>query len=92
MSSRAYDSFALRLHRDPERGLILGVCAGVAECFGWRPANVRLVALLALLFFTVPTGLVYLVAGLLLPRKRLTYCGPGERRLWTTRAGMRGRP
>lgn len=85
MTARSYDPFALSVHRDPEHGLLLGVCAGLAETFGWRAASVRVVALLALIFFTVPTALVYVIAGVLLPRKRLTYYGAAERELWRRR-------
>lgn len=89
MTARRYDPFALGLHRDPEHGLLMGVCAGIAETFGWRASTVRVVALLALVFFTVPTALVYGVAGVLLPRKRLTYYGRQERDLWKTRRNRR---
>jgi len=90
VTTRSYDPFSMRLHRDPEHGLIMGVCAGLAETFGWRVAAVRLAALLALVFFTMETLLLYVVAGLIMPRKRLTYHGAAESRLWRTRS--RGRP
>ncbi len=89
MTDRRYDPFALSLHRDPDNGLLLGVCAGLAETFGWRAVSVRVVALIALVFFTIPAVLVYLVAGVLLPRKRLTYYGRAERELWRRRGGRR---
>lgn len=89
MTARRYDPFAMSLHRDPENGLLLGVCAGLAETFGWRAVSVRVVALIALIFFTMPAVLVYLVAGVLLPRKRLTYYGRAERDLWSRRRGRR---
>ena len=31
-----------KLYRDPQNGMIAGVCAGVAEYFGWDPTWVRL--------------------------------------------------
>ena len=31
-----------KLYRDPRNGMIAGVCAGVAEYFGWDPTWVRL--------------------------------------------------
>ncbi len=55
-----------RLYRDPENGLILGVCAGLADYFELNLLLVRGVALAGLLVFTIPTGLVYLVAAILL--------------------------
>ena len=85
MTARRYDPFAMGLHRDPEHGLLMGVCAGIAETFGWPVSSVRVVALLALIFFTIPVALVYVVAGVLLPRKRLTYYGEAERNLWSRR-------
>lgn len=83
--TRRYDPYSLGLHRDPEHGLLMGVCAGLAETFGWRASSVRIVALLALVFFTIPTALVYVVAGVLLPARRLTYYGRAERELWRGR-------
>ncbi len=89
MTTRTYDPFSRRLHRDPEHGLIMGVCAGLAETFGWRVAAVRLVALLAGVFFTLETVLIYVIAGVLLPRRRLTYYGAAEHRLWRPRSARR---
>ena len=45
-------------HRD---GIVMGVCAGVADFFSLDRTVVRLVALLLLWFFTVPTLLLYLL-------------------------------
>jgi phage shock protein C len=70
-------------YRDPANGMILGVCAGLADQFGFRLGPLRVITVLALLLFTVPTALIYLVAGLLLPGKPLTYYGSrDERELW----------
>ena len=30
-----------KLYRDPQNGMIAGVCAGVTEYFGWDPTWVR---------------------------------------------------
>jgi phage shock protein PspC (stress-responsive transcriptional regulator) len=49
-----------RGHRD---GIIMGVCAGVADFFSLDRSIVRLVALLLLWFFTVPTLLLYVLLG-----------------------------
>lgn len=70
-------------YRDPANGMILGVCAGLSDKFGFRLGPLRVIAVLALLLFTVPTAVLYLVAGLLLPGKPLTYYGSrDERELW----------
>lgn len=57
--SDAHRSFR-RGRRD---GIIMGVCAGVADFFSLDRSIVRLVALLLLWFFTVPTLLLYLLLG-----------------------------
>jgi phage shock protein C len=70
-------------YRDPARGMILGVCSGLSDQFGFRLGPLRIVAVLALLLFTVPTVVIYLAAGLLLPTRPLTYYGSrDERELW----------
>lgn len=77
-------------YRDPANGMIMGVCAGLADQFGFRLAALRLVMALSLLLFTMPTLLVYVVAGLLLPGKPLRYYGGrDERELWRSRRGAR---
>ena len=47
-----------RRHGD---AVVMGVCAGVADYFSLDRTVVRLVALLLLWFFTVPTLLLYLL-------------------------------
>jgi len=70
-------------YRDPSQGMILGVCAGLSDRFGFRLGPLRVVTVLALLLFTVPTLLIYVAAGLLLPPRPLTYYGDrDERELW----------
>lgn len=54
------------LFRDSENGLIFGVCAGIADYFDCSLLLVRAIAVGALMIFTIPTGLIYLVAALLL--------------------------
>lgn len=58
-----------RLYRDRRRGMILGVCAGIADYFGISPLIVRIAAVIGLFAFTVPTFLAYLLAAALIPRK-----------------------
>lgn len=73
------------IYRDRENGWIMGVCAGLSDAFGWPLITVRTIAVLCLLLFTTLTVLVYLVAGLVLPDKPLTYYGDREERFWRTR-------
>jgi phage shock protein C len=66
---KAFQSGFFRLYRDPAHGRILGVCAGIADYFGVNRTAVRVLAVLGLIFFTMPTLLVYLAAGFLLQRR-----------------------
>lgn len=77
---------AHRFYRDTERGVILGVCAGIADFFDW-PVWLTRVATLALgWIFTVPVVVAYLVAAALLPERPLRYYGDGdERTVWQSR-------
>lgn len=63
------DLKANRLYRNPERGVLFGVCAGVADYFGFDVTIIRVLVVLGTLFFPgplVPVG--YLILALLLPR------------------------
>ncbi len=66
------------LYRDRENGIIMGVCAGVANYFGINVLGIRILAVIALLLFFVPTLLVYVTAGLLLRDRPLSWSGPDE--------------
>ena len=50
-----------RFRRRPDDSFILGVCAGIADYFSLDRTMVRLVALLLLWVFTVPSMLIYLL-------------------------------
>jgi phage shock protein C len=58
-----------RLYRDPKRGWIAGVCAGLADYFGLSPGVVRLATLVLLIAFTLPTFIAYLIAAMVLERR-----------------------
>ncbi len=60
---------ATRLYRDPRAGKLLGVCAGVADYFGFDVTGTRIVTLISLVFFMPATLLVYFGLGILLPRR-----------------------
>jgi phage shock protein C len=63
-----------KLYRNPRRGVIFGVCAGIAEYFGFDLTITRVVVAFAALFaFPMICG-AYLVLGFLLPAKQ--YAGP----------------
>ncbi len=60
---------AQRFYRDRKNGKLMGVCAGIADYFGWNVTFIRLLAIVALLWFSALTLGVYLVLGFLLPVK-----------------------
>lgn len=70
-------------YRDTNNGMIMGVCAGLADQFGFRLGPLRIITAVGLVLFTVPVLLCYVAAGLLLPAKPLRYYGErDERELW----------
>ncbi|MCK9537938.1 envelope stress response membrane protein PspC [Dokdonella sp.] len=60
---------AQRFYRDPQNGKLMGVCAGLADYFGWNVTLVRILAVIALLWLNVVTLIAYVVLGILLPTK-----------------------
>ena len=58
-----------RLYQDRENRLICGVCAGIADYFGFDVSVTRILTLVGLLFFLPPTLIGYIVLALLLPKK-----------------------
>lgn len=58
-----------RLYRDPDRGPLFGVCAGIADYFGFDTTGTRIVAILSLIFFMPATLLVYFGLAILLPKR-----------------------
>lgn len=60
---------AQRFYRDPRHGKLMGVCAGVADFFGWNVTLIRILAVVALIWFNILTLVAYLVLGFMLPTK-----------------------
>jgi phage shock protein C len=76
------------LYRDRENGWIFGVCAGIAEFANFRTMTVRVITVVCLVLFFVPTALIYIAATLLLREKPLIYSGPRqEYEFWRCRHG-----
>lgn len=75
------------LYRNGEEGIILGVCAGLADHFGLYAWVVRILAIVALSLMTMPVLVAYLILGLLLPERPLSYGGDrdSERSFWSRR-------
>lgn len=62
------DPNPVRLYRDAEAGKIGGVCAGLAEYFGFDLTLTRVLTFLAILFFPHML-LVYIALWIILPKK-----------------------
>ncbi len=73
----------IRLYRDRANGKIMGVCAGLADYFGFSLKGLRVCAILSLIFFSGPTFIIYIVLGFVLPDKpRDLYDEPEEEFFW----------
>ena len=74
-----------RLYRDPRRGKVFGVCAGIAGYFGVDPLLVRFLTVLGVVFFFMPIVFGYfLLAVLLKPQPEHLYASPDEEEFWRT--------
>lgn len=73
-----------RLWRDPERGRVFGVCAGLAEYFGIAAFPLRFFAVAASLFgFFLPIVAAYLLlAAVLRPRPTEVFRSEEEEAFW----------
>lgn len=75
-----------RLYKDKKHGMVAGVCAGIANYYGWRPEFVRL-AVIASFFFAGPFTLVgYVIAAFVMkdgPRIS-AYESREEEQFWRT--------
>jgi phage shock protein C len=72
-----------RLWRDTDRGIIAGVCAGIAGYMGVEPIVIRLVAVLGLVFFFPPTIVAYIILALVLrPKPPALYASADEEAFW----------
>lgn len=60
------------LYRDPQRGKIAGVCAGLADYFGVETWIVRLLAISGLIFAGFITFTAYIAAWFLLDKRPVT--------------------
>ena len=58
-----------KLYKNMRQAKMLGVCAGLADYFDTDRHMVRILAILSAFFFTTPTIFVYIVAGLVIPKR-----------------------
>jgi phage shock protein C len=56
-----------KLYRSPRRGMIFGVCAGLAEYFGFDVTLTRVIVAVAAFFAFPVICIIYVCLGLLLP-------------------------
>ncbi len=76
-----------RLYRNPRRGYIAGVCAGLADYFGIRPFLVRLAVVIGLFFFSPLLLIAYIIAALALPaRPEQLYRTQEDEQFWRAMA------
>ncbi|MGH8158777.1 MAG: envelope stress response membrane protein PspC [Rhodanobacter sp.] len=74
---------AQRFYRDPRHGKLIGVCAGVADYFGWNVTTIRILAIIALFWFNGLAVIAYLILGCMLPTKPDTlYDGDADEEYW----------
>jgi phage shock protein C len=84
MSSGTYkESNPRRLYRDTQNGMLAGVCAGIADFFGFSVKATRWVVALGCLFAMPAIVICYVIAAFLLPRKPTgMYESAGEESFW----------
>ena len=67
-----------RLYRDTDRAKLGGVCAGLADYFGFNLCMTRFLAVIAFLFAMPMTIIAYLAAVLLIPARSVRNEGPAD--------------
>jgi len=72
-----------RLWRDTDRGIVAGVCAGIADYLGIEPIIVRIAAVAGLVLFFVPTMVGYVILAVALrPKPPALYESRDEEAFW----------
>lgn len=80
---RRNDHHPRRLYRDSQKGVVAGVCAGIADYFGFNLAMTRVITVVCLLFAFPATLLCYFGLALLVPRKPIhLYRDSSEEKFW----------
>jgi len=79
----SYNDNPNRLYKNPERGRLTGVCAGVADYFSISVTAVRIFLILAVIFGGFPFFIAYVVLWMILDtRPENLYDSPVEERFW----------
>lgn len=63
---------AHRFYRDPQHGMLMGVCAGIADSFDWNVTLVRIFAIMMLFWSHALALIAYVALGFVLPIKSST--------------------
>ena len=72
-----------RLYRDTDRGILAGVCAGIADYVGVEPIAIRLATVLGLFFFFPVTLITYIALAIMLrPKPPMLYGSSDEEAFW----------
>ncbi|MEL6868933.1 MAG: PspC domain-containing protein [Pseudomonadota bacterium] len=78
------------LYLDKDNSWLFGVCAGLADRFRQDVTVVRLIAALMLVFWTLPSAIIYGLAAALLKERPLRPSDPrAERDFWRSSARNR---
>ena len=75
-----------RLYKNKEKAVISGVCAGIADFYGWSPVPLRVILVIAM-FFSFPLPVIaYVAAALLMKpgRSAPVYQSAEEEKFWRT--------
>jgi phage shock protein C len=86
-----------KLYRNPRRGMIFGVCAGIAEYFGFDVTVTRVIVAVGAFFAFPVICVVYLLLGLMLPARGYSgperdYNDPEERQVRSLQRQVRSSP
>lgn len=72
-----------RFYRTRKDAKIAGICAGIADYFGWDLTTVRVLTVIGAVFFPFPVLILYAAGALMLPQQpEQLYQAPEEERYW----------
>ncbi len=81
-----------RLFKDRETGMVAGVCAGIADYFGFDVTITRIIVVIGLFLFLPTTLVAYIVLALLLPTKPRLSAGIRDEAAATLQRSVRSAP
>jgi phage shock protein C len=77
------------LYRDPDNGVIMGVCAGFADYFGWERRTLRIVTAISAIFFLPQILIIYVLCAIFMKRKPAAVYATGEDAMFWRSVSMR---